>query len=33
MPFERKRPVIMLNREEIIFLQELSRSRTEAAQK
>jgi transposase len=33
MPFERKRPLIRLNREEIIYLQELSRSRTEAAQR
>jgi len=33
MPFIRKRPLIILNREEKTYLQELSRSRTEAAQR
>lgn len=33
MPFARKRPLIILNREEKSYLQELSRSRTEAAQR
>ncbi len=33
MPFVRKRPLIILNREEISYLQELSRSRTEATQR
>lgn len=33
MPFERKRPLIILDREEASYLQELSRSRTEAAQR
>ena len=33
MPFERKRPLIILDREETSYLQELSRSRTEAAQR
>ncbi len=33
MPFTRKRPLIILNREERSYLQELSRSRTEAAQR
>ncbi|GAX61507.1 transposase and inactivated derivative [Candidatus Scalindua japonica] len=33
MPFIRKRPLIILNREEKSYLQELSRSRTETAQR
>lgn len=33
MPFERKRLLNILNREEISYLQELGRSRTEAAQR
>lgn len=32
MPFARKRPLIILNRDEKSYVQELSRSRTEAAQ-